>query len=189
MTRALVAFVAFVASAVLVAVAVDAGRWQHVGTHPPSTLVGGLAESLLATHDDVALRSAVASFVAAEQAPSGFDNGRSQARVRAEAEAQLAGIAGALPRREAAEADNLLGVLAWGSTNAADGVLDPADRAVNAFTEAARLDPGDAAAAFNLELALRSLAAHGVRRGANPNSSSKGIGRSGAGSGAPGEGY
>jgi hypothetical protein len=189
MTRALVAFVAFVASAVLVAVAVDAGRWQHVGTHPPSTLVGGVAENLLATHDDVTLRRVVASFVAGEQTPVGFDNGRNRARVRAEAEAQLAEAAAALPRREAAQADNLLGILAWGSTKASDGVLDPADRAVNAFTEAARLDPGDTAAAFNLELALRSLAAQGARRGASPNSSSKGIGHSGAGSGAPGEGY
>ena len=104
---------------------------------PPATLVGGAAEHLLGTSDDVALRSGVRSFVAAERVPYGFDNGQQQSRARIEAEATLSRVAATTAPREASQADDLLGVLAWGAPAPA-GVLDPADQAVQAFTNAAR---------------------------------------------------
>jgi hypothetical protein len=187
--RAVLAVVALAAALVLCALALDVGRWRHVGTRPPATLLGGTAEDLLGTHDDVALRSGIQSFVRAERTPYGFDNGQHQTRVRAAAEAQLAGVASGAPVREASQADDLVGVLAWGAAEAPAGVLDPADRAVQAFTEAAHLDPRNVDAAFNLELALRALAPHGSRQGVSPNAGTTGIGTSGAGSGGAGEGY
>ena len=189
MTRALCAVAAFAAAGLLVALATDVGRWQHSGDRPPATLVGGAAEYLLGTSDDVALRSGVRSFVAAERVPYGFDNGQQQSRARIEAEATLSRVAATTAPREASQADDLLGVLAWGSTQAPAGVLDPADQAVQAFTNAARLNPSNAAATFNLELALRALRGSGVRTGTNAGSSPNGVGRSGASAGTPGEGY
>jgi hypothetical protein len=187
--RGLTAIAALVAAVVLVALAVDVGRWRSVGPRPPATLVGGVAEHVLGTGDDVALRRALRSFRLAELVPRGFDNGVHQGEVRAMSEGQLAGVAATAPAAEASQADNLIGVLAWGSTSAPAGVLDPADRAVQAFTNAARLDPSNSAAEFNLELALRALAPHGQRVGVSPGSTSTGTGNGGAGSGGPGSGY
>ena len=85
MIRALAAIAALALALVVCALAVDVGRWRHVGDHPPATLLGGSAERLLGTHDDVALRSGIAAFVRAERTPYGFDNGQTQTRVRAAA--------------------------------------------------------------------------------------------------------
>ncbi len=188
MIRAAAAAVALAAAAFLVLLAVDVGRWWDA-TRPPATLVGGIAADLLGTRDDVALRGAVRAFGRAEATPYGFDNGVTQTRVRALAQARLAGVAAGAPAREAAQADDLLGILAWGSPTAPLGVRDPADEAVGAFTTAVRLAPGDRAAAFNLEVALRALQSRGVRRGPNPGTGPRGSGHSGAGAGTPGEGY
>jgi hypothetical protein len=189
MIRTFAAIAALGLALVVCALAVDVGRWRHVGDHAPATLLGGSAERVLGTHDDVALRSGIRAFVRAERTPYGFDNGQTQTRVRAAAEAELAGVASGAPPSEASQADDLLGVLAWGGTEAPPGVLDPADRAVQAFTDGARLDPANTDAAFNLELALRALAPHGVRPGSNPNAGTEGRGNSGAGAGLAGEGY
>ncbi|HEV7642003.1 MAG TPA: hypothetical protein VGO39_14145 [Gaiellaceae bacterium] len=189
MIRAGAALVLLVAAAFLAAVAVDAGRWQDGHGERPKTLAGGVAERVLGAGSDVALRRAVRRFVAAEQVPYGFDNGQAQARARAIAQAQLSDVAAAAPPRAASQADDLLGVLAWGSTRAPTGVVDPADRAVNAFTDASRLDPANVDAEFNLELALRSLLSTGVRHGPSPSSGPRGTGHSGAGAGTPGQGY
>lgn len=189
MTRALCAVAALAAAALLVVLATDVGRWQHSGDRQPATLLGGAAEHLLGTSDDVALRKGVTSFVAAERVPYGFDNGQRQSRARVEAEATLSSVAATTSPHEASQADDLLGVLAWGSTHAPAGVLDPADQAAQSFTNAARLNPSNAAATFNLELALRALSASGVRPGTNAGSSPNGLGRSGASAGTPGEGY
>jgi hypothetical protein len=183
------ALVLLVAAGLLVAVAVDAGRWQNSNGERPKTLVGGVAERVLGAGSDVALRRAVRSFVAAERVPYGFDNGQAQARARALAQAQLADVVATAPPRAASQADDLLGVLAWGGTRAPAGIVDPADRAVSAFTDASRLDPGNADAEFNLELALRALVSTGVRHGPSPSSGPRGTGHSGAGAGTPGQGY
>ena len=184
------AAVLLLVSALLVAgIAVDAGRWGHANGERPKTLVGGAAEHLLGAGSDVALRSAVRAFSSAERVPYGFDNGQAQARARALAQAKLADVATASPPRAASQADDLLGVLAWGGTRAPTGVVDPADRAVGAFTDASRLDPANSDAEFNLELALRSLTSTGVRHGPSPSSGPRGTGHSGAGAGTPGQGY
>jgi hypothetical protein len=191
--RVVTAFAALVAAGLLIAIAVDAGRWQHAlrgnGVTPPPTLVGGVAGGLLATHDDIALRRAIRAFTQAESVPYGFDNGQAQGRAQALAQSRLADIASSGAPTQASQADDLLGVLAWGGAKAPTGLVDPADRAVTAFTDAARLDPENAAARFNLEVALRALQATGVRRGPSPNSGPRGAGQKGAGAGTPGKGY
>lgn len=187
--RIAAALAALVAAGLFVALAIDAGRWEHVGTHRPPTLVGHVAERVLGTTDDVALRRAIAAFLTAERTPYGFDNGATQSRVRVLAEGTLADVAAAAGPKQASQAQDLLGVLAWGGVRSPVGTVDPADRAVQAFTEAARLDPANAAAAFNLEVALRALQSTGVRRGPSPSNGPRGTGHSGAGAGVPGRGY
>jgi hypothetical protein len=188
MIRAAVASVLLLAAALLLAIWVDVGRWQHATSKPP-TLVGNVAERLLGTADDVALRRAIAEFVTAENTPYGFDNGQNQARVRALAQGTLADVVARSSATQASQADDLLGVLAWGGTRAPTGAVDPADRAVAAFTDAARLDPTNVDAQLNLEIALRALQSTGVRRGPSPSSGPRGTGHSGAGAGVPGQGY
>jgi hypothetical protein len=186
--RAATALASLAVAALLVAVAIDAGRWEHARSRPP-TLVGHVAERLVGTTDDISLRRAIAAFVTAEHTPFGLDNGANQARTRALAQGQLADVATVARTSQAAQADDLLGVLAWGGRRSPVGTVDPADRAVQAFTEAARLDPSNAAARFNLEVALRALQASGVRRGPSPSNGPRGTGHSGAGAGTPGQGY
>jgi hypothetical protein len=186
--RVATATAALVVALALVALAVDVSRWRHAADRPP-TLVGHVAESLLGTSDDVALHRAVAAFAVAEATPYGFDNGLTQTRVRVLAQAQLSQVASASPARQAAQAYDLLGVLAWGAPTAPTGVLDPADEAVGAFTNAVRLDPGDRDAKLNLEIALRALVSRGVRPGANSGTGPRGTGHGGAGAGSPGSGY
>ena len=189
MIRTAGALVLLAAAGLFVAVAVDAGRWQNSHGDQPKTLVGGVAGQLLGAGNDVALRRAVRRFVTAEAVPYGFDNGQAQATARVIAQAQLSDVAAAAPPKAASHADDLLGVLAWGGTRAPAGIVDPADRAVGAFTDAARLDPGNTDAEFNLELALRALQSTGVRHGPSPSSGPRGTGHSGAGAGTPGQGY
>jgi len=186
--RIAAATAALAAAGLLAAVWIDVGRWEHTDTRPP-TLAGRIAENLLGTTDDLRLRAAIRGFEDAEATPYGFDNGATQARVRALAQGRLADVAASAKPHQAAQADDLLGVLAWGGTRAPVGAVDPADRAVSAFTDAARLDPTDVDAAFNLEVALRSLQAHGVRQGPGTSSGTRGSGHSGAGAGVPGQGY
>ncbi|HEY2776955.1 MAG TPA: hypothetical protein VGI77_03560 [Gaiellaceae bacterium] len=189
MIRVVAAAAAIAGALVLAGIAIDAGRWTHATTSPPRTLVGGVAENLLGTSDDLALRRAIRTFEVAERTPYGLDNGATQARTRALAQGVLADVASGADAKQASQADDLLGVLAWGGTQAPVGAVDPADRAVGAFTDAVRLDPTNVDAAFNLELALRALQSRGVRSGPSPSSGPRGTGHSGAGAGTPGRGY
>ena len=186
--RAALALLCVIAALVALALWIDVGRWDGA-TSPPHTLVGNVAEDVLGTRDDITLRRAIKTFIAAENTPYGFDNGANQARVRALAQGSIADVVATAPPRNASVADDLLGVLAWGGVQAPTGAVDPADRAVAAFTDAARLDPTNTDATFNLEVALRALAAHGVRAGPSPSSGPRGTGHSGAGAGLPGSGY
>jgi hypothetical protein len=188
MIRAGLALLALIAAAVVLAVWIDVGRWEGA-TSRPHTLFGHVAENLLGTSDDIALRHAIETFVAAENTPYGYDNGATQSRVRALAQGVLADVAATAGPRNASVADDLLGVLAWGGVQAPQGAVDPADRAVSAFTDAARLDPSNRDATFNLEVALRALQSTGIRRGPSPSSGPRGTGHSGAGAGLPGSGY
>jgi hypothetical protein len=154
---------------------------------PASSLPFDPAGRLVGLGDDIALRQAIRAFVVAERTGQGFDNGRDRALRRDAAAAALEGVVLSGSPLEVARADVLLGVLAFGT--ASTGVAGPGEQSVGAFTEAARLDPTDTAAKFDLELALRALAPSGTRPGSNPSAGGKGHGRRGAGAGLPGSGF
>jgi hypothetical protein len=137
--------------------------------------------------DDIALREAIRAFVVARRTGQGFDNGRERSLRRDAAAAALEGVVLSGTPSEVARADVLLGVLAFSASSTS--VAAPGEQSVNAFTEAARLDPSDTAAKFDLELALRALAPTGTRPGSNPSAGGKGHGRRGAGAGLPGSGF
>jgi hypothetical protein len=150
----------------------------------------GIASSLLAVGDDLAARRAIRLFRLGYAAPHGLDSAVQTQGQRALAELALADIARSGDPRRAAQASDLLGVLAFGDF-AAGGGRDPAqaERAVSAFSDAVRLDPSDEAAKVNLELVLRLFRARGVRPGASTSTGGPGTGRRGAGTGIPGTGY
>jgi ABC-type amino acid transport substrate-binding protein len=154
---------------------------------PSANLPFDPAGRLVGLGDDIALREATRAFVIAERTGQGFDNGRERALRRDAAEAALEGVVLAGSPLEVARADVLLGVLAFDSS--ATSVATPGQQSVDAFSEAARLDPSDTAAKFDLELALRALAPSGTRPGSNPSAGGKGHGRRGAGAGLPGSGF
>ena len=146
------------------------------------------ARRLLALDDELALRAAVRAFVLAERTPRGFDNGERRRLARSTAQVLLGDVASEGTPRQASQADNLLGVLAYWGGPAADGT--PADeRSRNLFENAVRLDGANADAKFNLELVLRRMAPTGTREGPGTGSGRRGPGRRGAGSGTPGRGY
>jgi hypothetical protein len=154
---------------------------------PSSSLPFDPAGRLVGLGDDIALREAMRAFVLAERTGQGFDNGRERSLRRDAAAAALEGVVLSGSPLEVARADVLLGVLAFGTSSTS--VTAPGQQSVDAFTEAARLDPSDTAAKFDLELALRALAPSGTRPGSNPSAGGKGHGRRGAGAGLPGSGF
>ena len=137
---------------------------------------------------DSRLRAAVAAYGAAAGAGRSFDNGVTRARLRSRAEALLTDVAIGEDREAAAQADVLLGVLAAGGGRSAAGET-PDALSRSFFETAVRLDNGNVAAKFNLELAVRRLRAVGARTGAGQGSGPRGGGRRGAGAGLPGRGY
>jgi hypothetical protein len=203
--RIVLATVALALALVAVLVAVDVGRWRdqiergdralaadpRTAVHwTPATIVPfDPARRLVGLDDDIALRRAIRQFAIAIRVPRGFDNGVQRARTRALAEASLELVLLHGSPRQVAQADVLLGVLAFGTSSAPVGVTAPGERSVEAFAEAARLDPGNLAAKFDLELALRALAPKGTRPGSNPSAAGTGAGRHGAGAGVPGRGF
>lgn len=137
---------------------------------------------------DSRYRAAVAAYEAAAGAGRSFDNGATRARLRSRAEALLTDIAIGDDREAAAQADVLLGVLASGGGRSAAGET-PDEVSRSFFETAVRLDNGNVAAKFDLELAVRRLRAVGSRTGAGQGSGPRGGGRRGAGAGLPGRGY
>jgi hypothetical protein len=181
----------------------DVGSWQSRiaagdrlrATHPTApfdwTPSAGLpfdpAQNLVGLDTGIRLREAIRAFVIAERTGEGFDNGQERAVRRDAAEAALEEVVLSGSPSEVARADVLLGTLAFAATPTS--VTTPGEQSVEAFTEAARLDPADTAAKFDLELALRALAPSGTRPGSNPSPGGKGRGRHGAGAGLPGNGF
>ena len=137
---------------------------------------------------DSRLRAAVAAYNTAAGAGRSFDNGVTRARLRSRAEALLTDVAIGEDREAAAHADVLLGVLAASGGRSAAGET-PDELSRNFFETAVRLDNGNVAAKFDLELAVRRLRAVGARTGAGQGSGPRGGGRRGAGAGLPGRGY
>ena len=203
--RVTLALAALVLALAAVLLALDIGRWRdqiaagdrRLAANPvarvrftPSTLLpGDPARRLLGLDDDIRLREAIRAFSVAQRTGLGFDNGQERSLRQAEADGLLEGVVLSGSPSQVAQADVLIGVLAFAKTSAPDGVTTPGARAIAAFTEAARLDPTDIAAKFDLELTLRALAPHGTRPGSNPSSGGKGPGHGGAGAGLPGSGF
>ena len=155
-----------------------------------STVLPGVSGRLLAVSDDVRARRAIRLFRLTYGVHGTLDTALQRQGARAQAELALSNLARSGDPRRAAQASDLLGVLAFGDL-ALGGGTDPsqADRAVAAFVDAVRLDPGDEAAKVNLELVLRLFQAHGVRTGASTGTGARGTGRHGGGTGIPGTGY
>jgi hypothetical protein len=201
--RIVLATTALVLALAALALARDIGSWRDrmaagdraraaiptVVVHwTPSTIVPfDPARRLLGLGDDIALREAIRKFVVAQRTGTGFDNGQERALRRDAAESALDQVVLSGSRLEVAQADVLLGVLAFATTSTA--VSAPGEQSIGAFTEAAQLDPSNTAAKFDLELALRALAPSGTRPGSNPSGGGTGHGRRGAGAGLPGSGF
>ncbi len=142
-------------------------------------LPGSPAASLLAVDDDREAREAFARFRQAYTLSRDPLRRQEAEGVRGQAERALARVA-ARSGPGAAQANVLLGVLGFDQPQGQE-------RAVRAFAQALRLDGGNAAAKFDLELALRVWAPAGARPG---DGTGRGTGRArGAGAGQAGEGY
>jgi hypothetical protein len=138
--------------------------------------------------DGARLRAALAAYEVAAAGTRGFDNGLTRAGLRSRAQALLTEVAIGEDRKAAAQADVLLGVLAAGGGRSAAGET-PDELSRGFFETAVRLDGGNVAAKFDLELVVRRLRAVGARTGAGQGSGPRGGGRRGAGAGLPGRGY
>jgi hypothetical protein len=161
-----------------------ASQWQVSARVP-----GRLAERLLAVGDDVQARHAIQLFERNQSVTERLDDAVEVTAARSTAESALAAVArGDGPR--AAQAGTLLGILAFGDLARGGGRDEnQAEVAASDFTNAVRADPGDANAKFDLELVLRSFAAHGIRTGASGEGGTGSTGRNGASNGTPGSGY
>ena len=203
--RVVLALVALVLALAAVLLAVDIGRWRdqvadgdralarnpaaQVDWQPSTILPGDPASRIVVLGHDIELRRAIQAFVRAQRTPIGFDNGEQRSLRQAEAEGLLEDVVLHGSPSQVSQADVLSGILAFAKTSAPDGVTTPGARAIAAFTDAARLDPANRAATFDLELTLRALAPTGTRPGSNPSAGGKGPGRAGAGAGLPGSGF
>jgi hypothetical protein len=153
--------------------AVTPGR----ATWTPPTALGGTAEALLGTRDDIRMRRALQRYAVAAAVPNRLDTALERQTLRSQAATALADAAHGA---HASQADTLLGVLAFATS---------ADEALADFANAVRADPTNDAAKYDLELLLRATKASGSRRGAGSGAAFGRGGRRGAGGGVPGSGY
>jgi hypothetical protein len=152
------------------------------------TTFGGAASSLLGTGDDIDFRRALQHYVDASKLQLRLDNAVDVEGVRGRAQDILEQAARTDDQRRASQALTLLGILAYRS--AASGTTQSqVDAAISDFTDATRADPGNADAAFDLELLLRLTTAHGSRVQPGQGGGFGRVGRRGAGGGQPGSGY
>jgi hypothetical protein len=203
--RVALALVLLALAAFVILLAVDLRAWQGAvrsgdtryvqapgtASWAASTVVPfRLGERILGLQGQLAFRRAAQSFVVVKAAGNGLDNGYSESRARGELEAELAELAQGSNRVRDAEADNLLGILAFlDSQENGPSAPAPVDRSVGDFQAAVQMDPANEDAKFNLEWLLRELLAHGERSGSNASSSGPAKGHTGAGGGTPGRGY
>jgi hypothetical protein len=157
-------------------------------TWTTGTTFGGAAASLLGTHDDAEFRQALQHYVDASKLHLRLDNAVDVEGARGRAQDILEQAARTGDPRRASQALTLLGILAYRS--AASGTTQSqVDAAIADFTDATRADPGNADAAFDLELLLRLTTAHGSRLQPGQGGGFGRVGRRGAGGGQPGSGY
>ncbi len=200
--RIVLALLALFTALVLVLVAIDVGRWRdqidrgdrigplaNVRWRPSTIVPFDPAARIVQLGDDIALRQAIHDFLVARHTGEGFDNGEQRTVRQDVAQAALEEVILSGSPPQVAQADVLLGVLAFDRSATLGGTADPGAQSVQAFTDAARLVPSDTAAKFDLELVLRALTPVGTRPGSNPSAGSKGHGQRGAGAGLPGGGF
>jgi hypothetical protein len=157
-------------------------------TWTADTTFGGAASSLLGVHDDVEFRQALQHYVNASKLQLRLDNAVDVEGARGGAQDILEQAARTGDPTRASQALVLLGILAYRS--AASGTTQSqVDAAIADFTDATRADPGNADAAFDLELLLRLTTAHGSRVQPGQGGGFGRAGRRGAGGGQPGSGY
>ena len=176
--------------------ALDAGDARYAATPGRATwaassrLPGGADRRLLAIDDDVRAREAIRTFRATAYRRGRLDNASEVAAARADAEVALAAVARSRDAAKASQALTLLGILAYGDfARGGRNSAGLADAAISYFDGAVRLDPGNEAAKYDLELALKALTARGVRIGPGSGAGIGPTGRRGAGGGVPGHGY
>lgn len=163
-------------------IAPNDARWS------PPTRLGTLAATLLGVSGEVAARIALRRY---SQVAGLHQHLNDALEVQTEREATinaLAAPASSSDPKLAAQARTLLGILTF-SEAAQGGGISQTDAAIADFTDAVRVDPGDTAAKFDLELLLRLSAAHGQRRGTGPSNAFGNTGHAGSSGGAPGSGY
>jgi hypothetical protein len=159
------------------------------GWSTSTRLPARLSRGLLAVGDDVELRRAVTAFRTARRATEGFGTRFVRQRLRENAEIALGDVVNHQGGPQASQAADLLGVLEFVDATSGPRAATPVERSLGSFRNAVRLDPGNVAAKYNLELLLRLLEARGERIGPNPQPGPRASGQRGAGAGTPGRGY
>jgi hypothetical protein len=154
----------------------------------PHTRLGGVSDALLNLHDDVQLRKALQLYVDAAKLHLRLDNAVGVEGARARAQDALEQVSRVDDPRRKSQVLTLLGILAFRAV-AAGGAQSQIDAAVSDFTDAVRADPADEPAAYDLELLLRLLVAHGSRVQSGQGGGFGRTGRRGGGGGQPGNGY
>jgi hypothetical protein len=193
------ALVLLVLAVIVALLAADVRGWQRtlaVGDATPSAswdasprVSANLAGRLLGVPDDVRVRRAIERYRQTVSVRARLDNALGATAERAATETALAAIANGHGSR-ASQAATLLGVLTFGDLARGGGRdSSQAETAVGNFQSAVRADPSNELAKFDLELALRVLAARGVRVGPGIGSGGSATGHKGAGTGTPGTGY
>jgi len=203
MTKLVVGAAACFALAVLaLLLAVDVRSWEDAlsggdavyasaperATWTPSTMLGGVAGSLLGVDDDVATRRALQLYDRVAGTRLTFDNATRVQTARAEAQDALVAAAAGKNQQLASQARTLLGILTFGR-NASGVEEDQVESAIADFTDALRADGSNDVAKFDLELLLRASAVSGTRPGQGVGGGFGRGGRRGAGGGTPGKGY
>ncbi len=153
------------------AIAPGRARWV------PVTNLGDLSNKLLGTAGDVAARLALQAYRQAADVPEPAVNLFQVPTQRLAAINALSGPANSADPQVAAQARTLLGILTFAEATAGGGV-STTDTAIADFADAVRVEPGDTAAKFDLELLLRLTAATGQRSG---HRLAHGFGRTGHG--------
>jgi hypothetical protein len=215
--RAVKAALGFAGAAVLLALALGAAllaadirSWQRtlreddallpaapsaVNWHP-NTHLGSLGERLLGVRDDVEARQAIALYLKTVNVPVRLDNAQQVAMARGRVEQALAAVARNSRGARASQAETLLGVLVFTDVGPSSDPFqettgvdpDQAQASLADFEDAVRADPENALAKYDLELALRSLFAQGIR-GIGQQTGAGSAGHRGAGGGTRGGGY
>jgi hypothetical protein len=204
--RVVVAALALLVGTLCALFATDVLRWQHrmdwgdtrfeAGSTEsdlwslPQPFLLSTSKSVLALGDDRSYRMAVREFVLGRPREEHFSDA-GQISQRGRAQEQLATLveSGQDAKRRAAAA-NLIGVLGF-----ANAAIDPQQAssylagAIASFRQAIELDPSNADAKYNLELALVRLPGAKRSTGQNPSSNTQSGTGSGAGAGRSGSGY